>query len=83
MYKKNFTLLLGILIFSLLKIHASDSVYIAVKGNFSDVGVKLRWSASDASSWRRTNECGFMVERYVVKENGQLVDTPVKQVINS
>ena len=83
MYKKNFTLFLIILIFSLLKIHASDSVYIAVKGKFSDVGVKLRWSASDASSWRRTNECGFMVERYVVKENGQLVDTPVKQVINS
>ncbi|MDY6373835.1 MAG: hypothetical protein SPK91_05435, partial [Bacteroidales bacterium] len=83
MHKKRFTLFLGLLILPILQIYAFDSTYIAVKGKFTDNGVKLRWSASDASSWRRTNECGFTVERYVVKENGQLVDTPVKQVINS
>lgn len=46
---------------------ASDSVYIAVRGKITENSVKLRWSASDASAWRRTNECGFRVERYTVK----------------
>lgn len=62
---------------------ASDSVYIAVRGKITENSVKLRWSASDASAWRRTNECGFRVERYTVKRNGQLLNQAEKKEISA
>ncbi len=71
------------ILFLCCSVRASDSVYIAVRGKITENSVKLRWSASDASAWRRTNECGFRVERYMVKRNGQLLNQAEKKEISA
>lgn len=59
----------------------SDSSYIAVKARHTQNSVLLRWSVSDSYYWNLTNGSGFRVERYTIKRNNNLLDTPEKIII--
>ena len=59
----------------------SDSLYIALKAQKQKEGVALRWAVSNSQLWKQTNQTGFLIERYTIRRNGQLLDNPEKIVL--
>ena len=60
-----------------------DSTFIAVRALVTTNGIKLRWSASNYELWDRTNHTGFTVERYTLKQNGKVLEKPIKNILNT
>ncbi|OQP42735.1 hypothetical protein A4H97_11250 [Niastella yeongjuensis] len=45
--------------------------------------IRLRWAATDVSIWKLTNQYGFILERYTVLRNKQMLDKPERKVLNA
>ncbi|MBY0434570.1 MAG: hypothetical protein K2U26_10720 [Cyclobacteriaceae bacterium] len=43
--------------------------------------VFLRWAPLDASTWLKTNQTGYKVERYTMVRNGQIIDPPERKIL--
>ena len=61
----------------------SDSLAISIKTLPTKNSVLVRWTTNKYILWEQTNRCGFMLERYTVKQNGELLEKAVKTVLNS
>jgi hypothetical protein len=56
---------------------------IAVMARPSGDSIVLRWAPLTFNVWRRANENGYRVERYVLARNGHLLALPEKKVLQT
>jgi fibronectin type 3 domain-containing protein len=54
---------------------------IKVLGKATQQSIMLRWAPVNAVAWQRLNEYGYEVERVTIVRNGQVLDTPEKQML--
>ena len=62
-------------------IQLKDTAKLIVTGSPIGNHIALRWSANSASLWQKTNRSGFVLERYTIRRNGQLLQEPEKVVL--
>jgi len=43
--------------------------------------IMLRWAPDQAVAWRQANRYGYMIERYTIVRDGQLLATPEKHIL--
>ncbi len=43
--------------------------------------ILLRWAVTTPSAWLKANKYGYVIERYTIIKEGQLLDKPVKKLI--
>jgi hypothetical protein len=60
---------------------AQDSIVVRMRGNVCKDKIQLRWAAANSSSWAYTNKNGFMLERYTLVRNGEVLSEPEKKVL--
>ncbi|MTK54367.1 hypothetical protein [Paludibacter sp.] len=58
-----------------------DSASIDAIGSIDSChcSIRLRWGLNNPSLWKLSNSCGYVIERYTVSRNGQLLSTPEKR----
>ncbi len=56
---------------------------LRLQGKVNEHSIQLRWAPTDAISWQLLNKYGYRLERTTTFRNGQLLDTPEKQVLLS
>ena len=45
--------------------------------------IYLRWAINQAAAWKRTNENGYIIERYTVAKKGKTLSVPIKKILNN
>jgi len=61
----------------------SDSLAISIRTRPTKNALSIRWATNKSILWEQTNGCGFMVERYTIKQDGKLLDKALKIVLNT
>lgn len=62
-------------------IQAQENPHIYVRANVKEDRIQLRWAVNSAMAWKQSNTYGFIVERYTVMRNNEVLQTPDKVVL--
>ncbi|WP_438711007.1 hypothetical protein ACSTS3_21095 [Aquimarina muelleri] len=54
---------------------------IMVMGRHQEHKIMLRWAVTKPSAWLKCNQYGYIVERFMVKKNGELLSKPEKKTL--
>jgi fibronectin type 3 domain-containing protein len=84
---KHIYTLLGVLLMPLLLLAQSPgrkapSVRMIGRADSNKNAIYLRWASTTANSWKLNNKYGFMLERYTVIRNKQMLPVPEKLVLS-
>lgn len=62
---------------------AASQLKIIARPDSTGHTIRLRWAATNVSLWKLTNQYGFILERYTVLRNKQMLDKPERKVLNA
>ena len=82
-YRFAFLIIVYITISANLSSQNNDSLAISIRTRPTKSAVSIRWATNKSILWEQTNGCGFMVERYTIKQNGKLLNKAMKTVLNT
>jgi len=60
-----------------------DTARIQVMARAQQSGIALRWAVTKATAWKLCNQYGFEIRRYTVLRNGQALQNPEMQLLNT
>ena len=64
-------------------LHAQVPAGISVRANVKENVIQLRWAVNTPMAWKQLNKYGYIVERYTVVRNGEILSMPEKVVITA
>lgn len=76
---KNIILIITLFLGTVSLAVAQEQKEILVSGMYDGNVVKLRWSPSDYTTWRKLNDCGVTISRITIKSNGQSYNSQQKE----
>ncbi|HEY1199672.1 MAG TPA: hypothetical protein VGE79_01765 [Niastella sp.] len=60
---------------------SSSQIKMIARPDSTGHTIRLRWAATNVGLWKLTNQYGFILERYTVLRNKQMLDKPERKVL--
>ncbi|MBO9203037.1 MULTISPECIES: fibronectin type III domain-containing protein [Niastella] len=62
---------------------AASQIKMIARPDSTGRTIRLRWAATNVALWKLTNQYGFILERYTVLRNKQMLDKPERKVLSA